>query len=180
MKKLLSTATETTPIINSRDNINSRRATERKTAITGMFIYVLLTVVTLVSLYYVNKKVDNDPKEPKYPTEPRSRPFIYTLLFSIYAIHPFFILIPLSWYFATPSQSLVWKEVTVWNVLFFLMAYVQFINSQLLYFVLWKTREMVCALLMAVLFFIYAVRLFWIYLWKSRNFDNEVRYRPID
>src|SRR5438552_6905327 len=48
MKRLISTATESTPILNSRNNINSRRVTERKIAIAGMFIYILITAITLV------------------------------------------------------------------------------------------------------------------------------------
>jgi len=126
--------------------------------------------------------MENDPKEPtKPPSKPtgddddRQRPFVYVLLFSIYAIHPFFILFPFSWYFASSSQSLVWREATVWAALLFLMSYTQFINSQLLYFVAWKTREIVGTLIMAVLFAVYAIRFFCLYLWRS---DSVINYRP--
>jgi hypothetical protein len=62
MKRSLVTATESTPILNTRHQIDSRRVTERKIAIFGVFIYVLITAVTLVSLFYINKQMDNNPK----------------------------------------------------------------------------------------------------------------------
>ncbi|CAI2169294.1 11876_t:CDS:1 [Funneliformis geosporum] len=182
MKSLLSTATETTPILNNRNGINARRKTEKRIAICGMFVFIIFSIVTLISLFYINKKIDDHPEhnQPPPPGDDdddfeKRRPTLYILLFSVYAIHPFFILIPAIWYLSSITNSLVWREATIWTILFFFMAYIQFINSQLLYFVTWKTREMVCTLLMAILFLIYAARLGWMYLRRGGNIEDQVR-----
>jgi hypothetical protein len=179
MKSSLPTPTETTPL-NNRVNVHDRRSTEKKIAVCGMFIFILLAAVTFLSVFYINEKFDDNPEHNQPPDgdddgNKRRRPTFYILLFSIYAIHPFFILIPISWYLSSSTHSLVWREATIWSILFFFMAYIQFVNSQLLYFVKWKMREMICTLLMAILFLIYAIRLGWSYLFKSGNID---RVRP--
>lgn len=183
-RKIASVPTETTPILNNtRNNINNRRATEKKIAVAGMFIYLLLAGITLFSLFYINKKMDG--KDPNNPSKPpsdgdshyKNRPPIQILLFSIYAIHPFFILTPLAWYLTYSSNSPcpAWRNATIWSVLLFLMAYTQFIDSQLFYFVKWGTRELICTIIMISLFLIYAIRLFALYVWKGGNYENIIR-----
>ncbi|EXX60645.1 uncharacterized protein OCT59_006097 [Rhizophagus irregularis] len=180
-RKISSVPTETTPILNNtRNNINNRRATEKKIAVTGMLIYILLAGLTLFSIFYINKKMDGeDPNNPSKPPSDggphdRTRPPIQILLFSIYSIHPFFILTPLAWYltYSTNSPCPAWRNATIWSVLLFLMAYTQFINSQLFYFVKWGTRELVCTIIMTTLFLIYAIRLFALYVWRGGNYEN--------
>ncbi|GBB98068.1 hypothetical protein RclHR1_03130013 [Rhizophagus clarus] len=179
-RKISSTPTETTPILNNTRNIiNNRRATEKKIAITGMSIYLFLAAITLFTVFYINKKMDEkDPNNPSNPPSDgdRNRPPIQILLFSIYAIHPFFILIPLAWYLthSSNSPSPAWRNATIWSLLLFLMAYTQFINSQLFYFVTWGTTEIVCTLIMVSLFLIYSIRLFILYVWKGGNYENIV------
>ncbi|RIA93808.1 hypothetical protein C1645_761571 [Glomus cerebriforme] len=176
VRKLDDAATETTPILGTGNNINSRRVTEKKIAVTGMFIYALLAGIIAVSLFYINKRLNNNPNNPTEPPgdDSKKRPFVYILVFSIYAIHPFFILTPIAWYFSTSKTTIcpAWKNATIWCGLLFLVAYTQFINSQLLYFVAWKTREIVCTLVMVTLFLVYAIRLFALYLWKGGNYEN--------
>ena len=135
MRKLSSTPTESTPILNTRNNINSRRVTEKKIAVTGMFIYILLAGITFFSLFYINKKMDNNnPDNITGDDYDRRQPPTQILLFFIYVIHPFFILTPLAWYltYSDSNPCPAWKNTTIWPVLLFLMAYTQFINSQLL------------------------------------------------
>jgi hypothetical protein len=181
-RKISSVPTETTPILNNtRDNINLRRAIEKKIAITGMFIFLLLAGLTIFSLFYINEKMnDKDPDNPSKPPadDPHHGkiPPPQILLFSIYAIHPFFILTPLAWYLTYTSNTPcpAWRNATIWSILLFFLAYTQFINSQLFYFVEWRIRELVCTIIMISLFSIYAVRLFALYIWKGGNYENII------
>ncbi|CAG8620926.1 15330_t:CDS:2 [Rhizophagus irregularis] len=162
--------------------------TEKKIAVTGMLIYILLAGLTLFSIFYINKKMDGeDPNNPSKPPSDggphdRTRPPIQILLFSIYSIHPFFILTPLAWYltYSTNSPCPAWRNATIWSVLLFLMAYTQFINSQLFYFVKWGTRELVCTIIMTTLFLIYAIRLFALYVWRDNQKTKLLGIRYIE
>ena len=83
VRKLTSAPTESTPILNTRNNINSRRVTEKKIAVTGMFIYILLAGITLFSLFYTNKKMDYNNPDNLTGDYGRRRPPTQILLFSI-------------------------------------------------------------------------------------------------
>ena len=82
-----------------------------------------------------------------------------------------------AFHLSASQRSEVWKDATMWAVLFFLTAYLIFIDSQLFYFTSWKGQEIIFTLIIAMMFFIYAIKLGWTHLWNEvGNIESEISY----
>jgi hypothetical protein len=168
-------------LITSRNYYNSRKTTERLIAIFGMIVFIILAIVTTFIAFYFQKEKDHT-KKPVPPAIPPVFNFIpipplKLLIFGIYVIHPYLILIISTLHLSIDHRSEVWKDATIWIILFFPISYLIFINSQLLYFTTRKGHEVIFTLIISMMFFIYAIKFGWECLWNElRNVESEISY----
>lgn len=160
-------------LIHTRNYFDSRKRVEKLIAIFGIFIFIILAIITIfIDFYAIKKKETDHPKKPLPPgTIP---PFNYynhskipwqLLTFGIYVIHPYIALILTTWYLSVSQQSEVLNEATIWVGLYLPNTYTIFINSQLSFN---NWREVIFTLIIALMFLVYSIKLGWLYLWNEK------------
>ncbi|CAI2169295.1 11877_t:CDS:1 [Funneliformis geosporum] len=163
-------------------HINSRKKTEKFIIIFDIIIFMIFATITTFIAFYVK----DQEKYHKKPLPPGTIPPLddtnddvllplQLLAFSVYVLHPYLIIIPSLWYLSISKQSEVLKEATVWAALFFSVAYLVFINCQLVLFIAWKLQEVVFTLIIAVMFVVFAANFGWIYWWRGK-IEGEISY----
>ncbi|GBB98066.1 hypothetical protein RclHR1_03130007 [Rhizophagus clarus] len=170
--KLLTEHYEST-LIHTRNYFDSRKRIEKLIAIFGIFIFIILAIITIfIDFYAIKKEKNHQPG-----TIP---PFNYNnyvistiswqlLAFGIYVIHPYIALILSTWYLSVSQQSEVLNEATIWVGLYLPNTYMIFINSQLLFN---KWREVIFTFIIALMFLVCAIKLGWMYL-RNEKVDIE-------
>ncbi|CAG8455565.1 2558_t:CDS:1 [Funneliformis caledonium] len=160
-------------------HINSRKKTEKYIILFGIIIFMIFaTITTFIAFYVKYQEKDHQKPLPPGTIPPLDDDVLLPLqllAFGIYVLHPYLILIPSLWYLSISKQSEALKEATVWAALFFSIAYLVFINCQLVLFIAWKLQEVVFTLIIAVMFVVFAVNFGWIYWWRGK-IEGEISY----